>query len=558
MILQRVVSLLLDGAATCSSARTATAAHAAAVKSGHAADVFLSNHLIVSYATSGRLPLARMVFDEMPRRNLVSWSALISGSAQSGRPDLALDLFRRMDVPPSEHVYASAARSCAALRAPAAGAQVHARAFKTGLLGASSFVANSVSSMYMKCGRFDDGYGVFMELAAPTVVSYNAVVSGLAARARPGRGLEVFRLMKTRGFLLPDMFSYAAALGICCGLEDFRVGAALHSDTVKIGLDVTAFVGNVILDMYSKHGGSVKEAEQVFLSVEEKDAVTWNTYIAAHSRRGGHTEALTLFRNMVVDANVRPDEFTFASALAACAELSLIRHGKQVHGHLIRSSRDDDADLAVGNAIVSMYAKCGHMAFAACVFNKLRCPNLPSWNTLISGFARHGDANEAIEAFERMKRAGVAPDSVTFTGLLSACNHAGLVSQGTGYFESMRGARYGVAPGPEHVSCVVDLLGRAGRLEEAERHVRASAFRDDPVVLGGLLSACRIHGDAAVGERVAARLLALGPATSSPYVLLSQLHASGGRWDGAAEAWRMMKDGAGKKDEAGRSAVGFR
>ncbi|GJM85334.1 hypothetical protein PR202_ga01775 [Eleusine coracana subsp. coracana] len=554
MILQRVVSLLLDGAATSSIARTAAAAHAAAVKSGHAADVFLSNHLIVSYATSGRLPLALRVFDEMPLRNLVSWSALISGCAQSGRPDLALDLFARMDVPPSEHVYASAARSCAALRALAAGAQVHARAVKSGLLGASSFVANSVSSMYIKCGRLEEGYGVFRELAEPTVVSYNAVISGLAASARPGRGLEVLRLMKTRG-LRPDKFSYAAAVGISCELEDFRVGAALHSDTVKIGLDVTAFVGNVILEMYSKHGGTVKETEQVFLSVEEKDAVTWNTYIAAHSRRGNHTEALTLFRNiMAVDANVRPDDFTFASALAACAELSLIRHGKQVHGHLIRSSRDDGADLAVGNAIVSMYAKCGHMALAARAFDGLRGPNLRSWNTLISGFGRQGDANEAIEAFERMKRAGVGPDSVTFTGLLSACNHAGLVSQGTGYFESMSGA-----PGPEHVSCVVDLLARAGRLEEAERHVRASAFRDDPVVLGGLLSACRVHGDVAVGERVAARLLALRPATSSPYVLLSQLHASGGRWDGAAEAWRMMKeDGAGKKDEAGRSAVGFR
>jgi pentatricopeptide repeat protein len=258
---------------------------------------------------------------------------------------------------------------------------------------------------------------------------------------------------------------------------------------------------------------------------------------------------------MVAGANVRPDDFTFATALAACAELSLIRHGKQVHGHLVRSRAD--SDIAVGNAVVSMYAKCGHVAFAARAFAGLRGrTNLLSWNALISGFGRQADAKAAIEAFERMEEAGVAPDSVTFTGLLSACNHAGLVTQGTGYFNSMCG-KYGVPPRPEHVSCVIDLLGRAGRLEEAERHVQASAFQDDPVVLGGLLSACRAHGDAGVGERVAARLLALVPATSSPYVLLSHLHASGGKWDGVAEAWRMLKDGAGKKD-AGRSTVGSR
>ncbi|XP_062224472.1 pentatricopeptide repeat-containing protein At2g13600-like [Phragmites australis] len=552
MILRRHAILLLNGATTTGSRTHATsAAHAAAFKSGHAADVFLCNHLIDSYGGSGRLAAARRVFDEMQRRNLVSWSALISGCARAGSPELALELFARMDAPPNEHIYASVARSCAALRALAAGAQVHADAVKTGFLGAS-FVANSFVSMYMKCGRFDEGYDVFRTLAEPTVVSYNAVISGLAASSQPERGLEVFRHMKLRG-LRPDMFSYASVLGICGSLENSYTGAALHSDAVKIGLDVTAFVGNVILEMYSRYG-TVEEAEQVFLSVQEKDAVTWNTYIAAHSRRGGHMEALMLFKDMV-DANVCHDSFTLASALAACAELSLIRHGEQVHGHLIRSR--EDTDVAVGNAIISMYSKCGHMVFAARVFDRLHGRNLLSWNTLISGFGRQGHAMEAIEAFERMEEAGVPPDSVTFTVLLAACNHAGLVTQGMDYFNSMSG-RYGVSPRGEHVSCVIDLLGRAGRLKEAEDHVWASAFGDDPVVLGSLLSACRVHGDTDVGERVAGRLLALGPATSSPYVLLSHLYASGGRWNGVAEAWRMLKEKTGKKQDAGCSMVDSR
>ncbi|WVZ74913.1 hypothetical protein U9M48_023028 [Paspalum notatum var. saurae] len=347
MILRGLVSLILDGAATSSRAHATAAAHAAAAKSGHAADVFLCNHLIVSYARSGLLDAARRVFGEMPRRNLVSWSALISACAQSGEPELALELFARMgvDARPNEHVYASAARSCAALRALAAGAHMHADAAKRGFLGASSFVANSIVSMYMKCGCYEAGYDVFRTLSAPNLVSYNAVVSGLAASSQPEMGLDMFKLMKLRG-LRPDRFSYAAALGICNDLKNTDTGKALHCDAVKIGLDITAFVGNVILDMYSKCGAT-RDAEQMFSSVEEKDAVTWNTYVAAHSRRGGHMEALALFKDMVDADVVPPDNFTFASALSACGELSLLRHGEQVHGHLIRSYDQDGVDVAV-------------------------------------------------------------------------------------------------------------------------------------------------------------------------------------------------------------------
>ncbi|XP_066317790.1 pentatricopeptide repeat-containing protein At1g15510, chloroplastic-like [Miscanthus floridulus] len=426
MILRWVVSLILHGATTSSRAHATIAAHAAATKAGHAADVFLSNHLTVTYARSGLLEAARRVFGEMPRRNLVSWSALISGCAQAGRPDLALELFARMgDVRPNEHVYASVARSCAALQALAAGAQVHAHAVKSGSLGAS-FVANSVVSMYMKCGCYEAGYNVFRTLFELNLVSHNALISGTK-----------LDLMKLRG-LHPDRFSYAAALVIRSNLENSGIAAALHCDTVKIGLDVTAFVGIVILGIVVP------------------------------------TRKLKLFKDMV-DASVCPDNFTFASALAARGELSLFRHGSEVHGHLIRSR--DDVDVAASNAIMSMYASCATM---------------PDWSA-----------------------------------------QAWSIS----------------TPWAKHT---------ASHRELREGHVQASAFRDDPVVLGSLLSACRVHGDTDVGGRVAERLLALGPATSSPYVLLSHLYASGGRWDGVAEAWRMLEDGAAKKKDAGCSAVGFR
>ncbi|KAG8071167.1 hypothetical protein GUJ93_ZPchr0006g42149 [Zizania palustris] len=552
MTRRRLVSLLLGRDATRSRAGATDAAavvHAASVKAGHDADARLSNHLLSAYGTAGFLASARRVFDGMPRRSLVAWSALISCHVQAGRPDLALALFARMDMDarPNEYVYGSVLRSCGALRTLAVGVQVHADAVKNGFLGVS-FVANSVISMYMKCRCFEDGYAAFKSLVEPNVVSYNAAISGLAESSQPQRGLEVFKLMKLQG-LHPDRFSYAGVLGICIPLALRCTGELLHGEAIKIGLDIAVFVGNVILDMYSKIG-TITDAEKVFRCMEEKDVITWNTHIAAYSRHGVHIGALMVFKDMVDidhDTTVLPDDHTLSSALAACAELSFIRHGEQVHGHLIRSRKDPD--VAVGNAIIDMYAKCGKMVLAARVFDRLPSQILLSWNTMISGFGKQGNASEAIKMFDRMKEAGIVPDSVTFTALIAACNHAGWVNKGMEFFNCMR-ETYRISPRIEHVSCIADLLGRAGMLQEAEQYFRSSELRHDPVALGSLLSASRVHGDAGTGERAARRLLALGPTTSSPYVLLSQLYASDKRWDNVAEARGILKNRLPKKDAA--------
>jgi pentatricopeptide repeat protein len=184
------------------------------------------------------------------------------------------------DEQPNEHSYANMTRSCTALHVPATGAQVHTHAVKSGFLSAS-FMAKSIVSMYMKCGCYEAKYDVFRSLSEPNLVSHNAMIAGLAASSQPEMGLDVFRLMKLHE-MRPNRFLYVVALVICSKLEDSSIGAALHCDTIKVGLDVTTFVGNVILGMYSKHG-TIMAAEQVFLSVEDKDVVTWNTYIVAHS-----------------------------------------------------------------------------------------------------------------------------------------------------------------------------------------------------------------------------------------------------------------------------------
>ncbi|KAF8377269.1 hypothetical protein HHK36_030644 [Tetracentron sinense] len=547
MILQNLGSLLHQCSIT-KAFRYGLSLHAAVIKTGLQSDVFLSNHVLNMYAKCGYINSARRLFDQMSEKNLVSWSAMISGYDQAGEPLMSLNLFSQIPLEPNEFIYASIVSACASLLALAQGKQVHARSLKSGYMSIS-FVSNSLMSMYMNCGLCNDAFSVFTSISEPNSVSYNAMIAGFAENMQPERGCEVFKLMHHRG-LVPDRFTFLGVLGLCTDAEDLLRGMELHCQTIKLGLDITPFIGNVILTMYAKCN-LIEEAQAAFKSIEEKDAISWNTLIVACSQCADHSKGLKVFREMAKAAGVRPDDFTFASALAACAGLASIRHGGQIHAHMIRTRLDQDA--GVGNALMNMYSKCGCIGYANTVFHHMVHRNLVSWNTILGGFGNHGLGRKALELFGQMQVMEVKPDPVTFIGLLTACNHAGLVDEGRAYFNSMA-EDYKIVPEIEHFSCLIDLLGRAGRLKEAEEYMEKSPFGRDPVILGSLLSACRLHGDVVVGERMANRLLELQPVITSPYVLLSNLYASDGRWDAVAEARKMLK-GSGVKKEPGHSLI---
>ncbi|XP_057499255.1 pentatricopeptide repeat-containing protein At2g13600-like [Actinidia eriantha] len=522
--------------------------HAAVLKSGLQADTIISNHILNLYAKCGKITLARKVFDEMPERNLVSWSAMVSGYDQAHEPRMAIELFSKMGLVPNEYVLASAVSACASLLALSQGQQIHAQSVKLGY-SSISFVSNSLITMYMKCGRPCNALSVFSSMFEPNSVSYNALIAGLVENEKAERGFEVFKQMCRQGLLL-DRCTFVGLLSFCSTADNLRRGMVLHCLTIKLKLDSTPFIGNVIITMYSKFN-MIEEAEKAFRLIVEKDVISWNTIIAACCRSDDHAKGLSIFKEMENKVSLSPDDFTFASALAACAGFASIRHGEQIHAHLIRTKLDDD--VGVDNALVNMYAKCGCLGYAYTVFNQMGCQNLVSWNSIIAGFGNHGHGAKAMELFERMKEIGLKPDSITFVALLTACNHAGLVDEGQAYFNSMN-VIYGIAPGIEHFSCLIDLLGRAGRLNEAEEYMEKFPFGHDQVVLGSLLSACRVHGDVIIGERLARKLLNFHPVTTSPYVLLSNLYASDGMWNCAAEARKMLK-GSGLKKEPGHSLI---
>ncbi|XP_041019162.1 pentatricopeptide repeat-containing protein At2g13600-like [Juglans microcarpa x Juglans regia] len=547
-MIREAIGSLLHHCSKTKAFRHGLSLHAAAFKTALQFDIIIANHILNMYAKCGNIVSARRVFDEMSERNLVSWSAMISGCDQVGEHPMALELFSKMRPAPNEYVFASAISASASLMAMPQGQQLHAKSLKFGYASVS-FVCNSLISMYMKCGRCNDALSVYTSTPEPNSVSCNALISGFVDNGQLERGFEVFKLMHQQGFV-PDRFTFVGALEICTDSNDCVMGTALHAQTVKLELDSTPFIGNVMISMYSRFS-LIDEAEKVFRLIKLKDVISWNTIIAAYSHCDEHSKGLSVFKGMANDYYVRPDDFTFASVLAACASLASIRHGKQIHAHIIRTRLYQD--VGVGNALVNMYAKCGSIGCAHNVFNRIHHRNNFSWNTMIAGFANHGLGEWALDLFEQMKAMGLNPDSVTFVGLLMACNHAGLVDKGEVLFNSME-KDYGITPDIQHFSCFIDMLGRAGRLRTAEEYIKKFPFGHDPVVLGSLLSACRLHGDIVIGEWLAKQLLKTQPVTSSPYVLLANLYALDEMWGDVAEARNMLK-GSGLRKTPGHSLI---
>ncbi|KAL5982064.1 hypothetical protein ACLOJK_016133 [Asimina triloba] len=480
MDLQNLASLLHQ-CSKIKSVRHGCSLHANIIKMGLQSCTFLSNHLLNMYAKCGYVNHARHVFDNMADRNLVSWSAMISGYDQADEPSMALALFSQMQVQPNEYIYASIINACASISALSGGKQVHAHSLKAGY-ESISFVSNSLISMYMSCRLCADAVTIFRTTSEPNSISYNAMIAGFAENEQFGKGIELFRLMHKQG-VCPDRLTFMGVLGICTCLEDSQLGLELHCQAIKVDLHVSLFVGNMIVSMYSNFN-LLEEAEKSFKAIEEKDVISWNTLITACSYCGDHAKALRVFGEM----------------------------------------------------------------------GRAKDRNLVTWNTIIAGFGNHGHGRRAVEIFEKMIASNMNPDSVTFISLLAACNHSGLVDEGFAYFDSMREI-YGITPNIEHFSCLIDLLGRAGRLKEAEEYLKAYPLTDsDLIVWGSMLSACRLYGETLVGERMAKQLLELGPETSSPYVLLSNLYALDGRWDSVAESRKMLK-GSGVKKEPGHSLI---
>ncbi|KAK1275102.1 Pentatricopeptide repeat-containing protein [Acorus gramineus] len=411
------------------------------------------------------------------------------------------------------------------------------------------YMGSALVDMYSKCGRGSDAVRVFDGMHERNVVSWNSLITCYEQNGPAEGALRSFAAMMEAGFE-PDEVTLASVVSACATLAALREGSQVHARVVRDGRHRDDLVlGNALVDMYAKCGRLV-EARRVFDRMTEWSVVSWNALISGYTRAGQDEEALRLFRKLKRDA-VRPSNHTFSNVFNACANLANLFFGRLVHVHVVKHGC---MDVFVANSVVDMYMKCGSVTDGALTFKSMVERDVVSWNAVIVGHAQNGQAEEALRLFEAMLLNGeTPPDHVTMIGVLSACSHAGLVDEGRQYFQLMA-ETHGVVPVKDHYACMVDLLGRAGRLEEAEELITRMPVQPDTVLWASLLSACKVHQKLELGERVAEKLFELEPGISGPYILMSNMYAEAGRF-GEAERVRGLMKGRGVVKQPGCSWI---
>lgn len=422
--------------------------------------------------------------------------------------------------------YDSLLNACINQRAVREGQRVHVHMIKTHYLP-PVYLRTRLIVFYNKCDCLLDARKVLDEMPDRNVVSWTAMISAYSQRGFSSQALKLFAEMM-KSDTEPNEFTFATILTSCTGSSRLEFALQIHSLIIKRNFESHIFVGSSLLDMYAK-AGRIHEAREVFDCLPERDVVSCTAIISGYAQLGLDEEALELFRRLQREG-MSSNYVTYASLLTALSGLASLDHGKQVHNHVLR--RQLPFYMVLQNSLIDMYSKCGNLGYARRIFDKMPERSVISWNAMLVGYGKHGMGREVIELFKLMREENkIKPDSVSFLAVLSACSHGGMEDRGLEIFDEMVSGKDGVEPDIEHYGCVVDLLGRAGRVEEAFEFTKKMAFKPTAAILGSLLGACRVHSNLDIGEFVGRWLLEIEPENAGNYVILSNLYASAGRWE---------------------------
>ncbi|XP_057964735.1 pentatricopeptide repeat-containing protein At5g48910 [Malania oleifera] len=469
--------------------------------------------------------------------------------------------------------------------------QVHAAMIKTARIHDPLAAAELLRFCALSDHRdLDYACMLFHCMQEPNCFSYNTIIRSLSESEAPFESLILFSQMFRDEFVVPNRFTVPSVLKACAREGRLREGKQVHGSVLKFGFANDEFVVSNLLRMYVMCGvmkdahvlfcrrincaendidvmkdkrrqegdvvlwnvmidghvrlGDLSNARELFEKMPQRSVVSWNGIISGYAQNGFFKEAIEVFREMQM-ADVSPNYVTLVSILPGISRLGALDLGKWVH--LYAEKNKIEIDDVLGSALVDMYCKCGSVEKALQVFEMLPKRNAITWGAIISGLAMHGRAKDALDHFSKMEQARVMPSDVTFLGVLSACSHAGLVDEGRSYFNHMVRV-VGLRPRIEHYGCMVDLLGRAGLLDEAEELILNMPFKADDVIWKALLGACKMHGNLEMGKRAAEALMKMAPNDSGSYVALSNMYASSGNWEGVAEVRLLMKEMDIKKD----------
>jgi pentatricopeptide repeat protein len=492
-------------------------------------------------------------------------------------PLLAVDAMAARSLWQLEDAIIARLRTCATFRDLL---RAHGLAVRL-CLSQSSYVATQIVHICNAHGRAAHAARVFAQIPAPNLHLHNAMIKAYAQNHLHRDAVEVYvRMLRclphpsTAGFSVGDRFTYPFLLKACGALAASRLGRQVHAHVARSGCESHAVVQNSLIEMYTRCG-DLSTARKAFDGMREKDVVSWNTLISAHARMGqmrrarelfysmpdktvvswtalvsGYTAvgdftgAVEVFRLMQMEG-FEPDDVSIVAVLPACAQLGALELGRWIYAYC--SKHGMLGKVYICNALMEMYAKCGCIEEALQLFHGMSEKDVISWSTAIGGLAAHGRAREAVRLFEVMDREGrVMPNGITFVGLLSACSHAGLVDEGLRYLDQMK-EDYGVEPGVEHYGCVVDLLGRSGRIQRALDTIRGMPVPPDGKIWGSLLSACRSHGDVETAVVAAERLVELEPGDVGNLVMLANVYGAAGRWGEVASTRKEIRSRSTRK-----------
>ncbi|CAN7095284.1 unnamed protein product [Brassica rapa subsp. narinosa] len=524
--------------------------HAFSLRKGEL-NSFMVNTLVAMYGKLGKLGSCKVLLGSFDGRDLVTWNTVLSSLCQNEQFLEALEYLREMvlnGVEPDGFTISSVLPVCSHLELLRTGKEMHAYALKNGSLDENSFVGSALVDMYCNCKRVVSARRVFDGIFDRKIGLWNAMIAGCAQNERDAEALSLFIEMEESAGLLANTTTMASVVPACVRSNAFSRKEAIHGFVVKRGLGEDRFVQNALMDMYSRLG-NIDIAEMIFSKLEDKDLVTWNTMITGYVFSECHEDALLVLhkmQNFERKADLKPNSITLMTILPSCAALSALAKGKEIHAYSIKNNLA--TGVAVGSALVDMYAKCGCLHNARKVFDQIPIRNVITWNVIIMAYGMHGNGQDAIDLLKMMIVQKVKPNEVTFISVFAACSHSGMVDEGLRIFYNMQN-EYGVEPSSDHYACVVDLLGRAGRVGEAYQLMNTMPLDFDKAgAWSSLLGACRIHNNLEIGEIAAQNLVRLEPDVASHYVLLANIYSSAGLWEKATEVRRKMKEKGVRKE----------
>lgn len=465
---------------------------------------------------------------------------MISGYIHVGKPKNSLRLFWEMlesGVEPNGFSLSAVIKACSELEDLKSGKCFHGMVITRGF-DSNHVISSALIDMYGRNHEVQDARRLFDEMLEPDAICWTSVIAAFTRNDLFEEALEFFYVMHRDHKLIPDGFTFGTVLTACANSNRLRQGKEVHAKVITSGLCGNVVVESSLVDMYGKCG-SVSESKTVFDRMSHKNSISWSAMLGVYCQNGELETVIDLVREMKL-----VDLYNFGTILRACSGLAAVRQGKEVHCQYVR--RGGWRDVIVESALVDLYAKCGCIEFAYRLFLLMPVRNLITWNSMIGGFAQNGRGREALDLFEEMIKEGIKPDYITFIAVLFACSHTGLVDQGRKYFASMT-EEYGIKRGVEHYTCMIDMLGRAELIDEAENLLENADCRYDPSLWAVLLGACTKCSDSVTAERIAKKMIEVAPDYHLSYVLLGNIYRSVGRWNDALEIRKLMEDRGVKK-----------